>query len=272
MYANIRMLECMGNLPYSYRGFGYLEDLDSINNENLYQYYKDFITKSEVDIYVIGDFEEKEMTKLIKQKLNFETLKKPKCNINIYHDKILRKPKTIIETEKNNQSKLSIGCKLKDLTEFERKYVINLYNMILGGGFNSKFMQIIREEKSLCYYITSNVNKADNLLIISSGISKDNFVDVVKYIKKIMKNIGTTITEEELNNVKTEYLSILEETLDNMDSIVENMVAKDLLNLDDLQTRRNEIMNVTLDDIKNISKKVYLDTIYLLRGDLDEKE
>ncbi len=273
MYANIRMLENLGNLAYSYRGFGYLEDLRETDEKNLYEYYKDFISKSDVDIYVIGDFSEKEMIKIIKEKLNFKTLKKNKCDINIYHDKVLKNPNIVIETEKLNQSKLAIGCKLKNLTEFERKYVINLYNMILGSGFNSKFMQIIREKNSLCYYITSSVNKADNLLIISSGISYDNFEKVIKYIKSIMKNMSkNTITEEELANVKTEYLSILSETLDNIDSIVENMVAKDLLNLDDLDIRREEIMRVTIKDIENIAKKVYLDTIYLLRGDLDEKK
>lgn len=273
MYANIRMLENLGNESYSYRGFGYLEDLVEINSKNLYEYYKEFIRKSLVDIYVIGDFNEKEMISLIKEKINFKTIKKDKCDINIYHDKILRKPNIVIENENFNQSKLSIGCKLKDLTEFERKYVINLYNMILGGGFNSKFMQIIREKNSLCYYISSSVNKADNLLIISSGISKDNFQNVVKYIKDIMKNMSKhTVTEEELLNVKTEYLSVLDETMDNMDSIVENIVASDLLNLDDLEKRRENIEKVTINDIENISKKVHIDTIYLLRGDIDEEE
>ncbi len=273
MYANIRMLENLGNLPFSYREFGYLDDLDNIDEKNLYLYYKDFFSKSDVDIYVIGDFSEKEMISLIKEKLNFKTLKKPKCNINIYHDKILKKPHTVIEKENLNQSKLSIGCKLKDLTEFERKYVINLYNMILGGGFNSKFMQIIREKNSLCYYISSSVNKADNLLIISAGISSENYDKVIKYIKDIMKNMSKhTVTEEELENAKIEYLTVLEETMDNMDSIVENIVAKDLLNLDDLDVRKEEIKKVTIEDIENVSKKVHLDTIYLLRGDLDEKE
>ena len=273
MYANVRMLEHLGDKAYSYRGYGYLEDLEKIDEKNLYEYYKEFLQKSEIDIYVIGDFNEKEMISLVKEKLNFKTIKKPKCDINIYHDRILKRSKTIIEEMNLNQSKLSIGCKIKDLTEFERKYVINLYNMILGGGFNSKFMQIIREKNSLAYYIHSSVNKADNLLIIQSGISSENFGEVVKHIKNIMKSIGAgSVTEEELNDAKVEYLSILEETNDNMDSIVENLVAKDLLNLDEFDIRKEQIQKVTLDDIKNISKKVYIDTIYLLKGDNNEKE
>jgi len=273
MYASVRMLENLGDKAYSYRGFGYLEDLANINEKNLYEYYLEFISRSDVDIYVIGDFAEREMISLIKEKLNFRSLKKDKGEITIYHDKVLRKPKEVVEIENLNQSKLSIGCKLMNLTEFERKYVINLYNMILGGGFNSKFMQIIREKNSLCYYISSNVNKADNLLIINSGISKENYDKVVKNIRDIMKKMSKNIvTDSELASVKIEYLSLLDESFENQDSIVENMVAKDLLCLDDLEKRREEIMKVTKKDIEEVSKKVFIDTIYLLKGDMNEEK
>ena len=273
MYANTRMLDNLGNNDYSLHGYGYLEDLKLINEKNLYEYYKEFINSSDVDIYVIGEYNEKEMIKLIKEKLNFKTIKKPKKELYIYHDKILKRPNTVIESEKFNQSKLAIGCKLKDLTDFERKYVISLYNMILGGGFNSKFMQIIREKKSLAYYINSSVYKSDNLLIINSGISKDNFLEVVKNIKSIMKNLTKNlVSNQELIDAKTEYLSIIDESLDNMDGIVENIIATDLLKIDEIEKRKEEVKKVTCEDILNVSKKVFIDTIYLLKGEDDEKK
>ena len=266
-YANIKMLENMDkNASYSYNTFGYLEDLEKITEKNLYEYYKDFLRKSLVDIYVIGDFDEDELVNLIKEKLNFKTLKHPKKDIYIKHKKIKKRSKTIIEEDNFNQSKLSIGCKLDNLSDFERKYVINLYSMILGGGFNSKFMQIIREKNSLAYYINSSVNKADNLLLIQSGISYKNFNKVLSNIKKIMKSMTNgNILDEELENVKTEYLSVLEEVNDNIDSIVENDIMKNLLDLDDLEIRREMIKKVTIQDIINVSKKVYIDTVYLLK-------
>ena len=92
----------------------------------------------------------------------------------------------------------------------------------------------------------------------------------VKIIIDILKYLG-------INNIDSIALAAkkdawFDETLDNMDSTIENMVAKDLLNLDDLETRREQIKKVTIEDIEKVSKKVYLDTIYLLRGDLDEKK
>ena len=271
-YANIKMFENMDkDAPYSYNGYGYLEDLEKIDEKNLYEYYKDFIKTASVDIYVIGNFDEKEMIKIIKEKLNFKTLKKEK--IDIYVKNSINKEKTIIEKDKFNQSKLAIGCKLKDLTDFERKYVINMYNMILGGGFNSKFMQEIREKNSLAYYINSSILKADNILLIQSGISANNFKKVVSSIKKIMKEMERgNIKESELENSKTEYLSLLDEINDSIDSILENKIATSLLNLDEFSVRKEKMKEVTIKDISNLAKKVHIDTIYLLEDGGNNEE
>lgn len=271
-YANIKMFENMDkNAPYSYNGYGYLEDLEKIDEKNLYEYYKDFIKTASVDIYVIGNFDEKEMIRIIKEKLNFKTLKKEKTNIYVKNN--INKEKTIIEKDKFNQSKLTIGCKLKDLTDFERKYVINMYNMILGGGFNSKFMQEIREKNSLAYYINSSILKADNILLIQSGISANNFKKVISSIKKIMKEMEHgNIKESELENSKTEYLSLLDEINDSIDSILENKIATSLLNLDEFSVRKEKMKEVTIKDISNLAKKVHIDTIYLLEDGGNNEE
>lgn len=271
-YANIKMFENMDkDAPYSYNGYGYLEDLEKIDEKNLYEYYKDFIKTASVDIYVIGNFDEKEMIKIIKEKLNFKTLKKEKKDIYVKNN--INKEKTIIEKDKFKQSKLAIGCKLKDLTDFERKYVINMYNMILGGGFNSKFMQEIREKNSLAYYINSSILKADNILLIQSGISANNFKKVISSIKKIMKEMERgNIKESELENSKTEYLSLLDEINDSIDSILENKIATSLLNLDEFSVRKEKMKEVTIKDISNLAKKVHIDTIYLLEDGGNDEE
>ncbi len=273
-YANLRMLENMNiNKPYAYNTLGYLEDLEKISESNLVEYYEEFINKSLIDIYVIGDIDFKKVKEIVLEKLNFKTIKKERSSIYITHDKITSRVRKVIEERNYNQSKLSIGCKINSLTEFERKYVINLYNMILGGGFNSKFMKILREKKSLAYYINSNVNKADNLLIIQSGISYENFDKVIRGIKKIMKSISEGhVSDIELEEAKIEYLSILEETYDNIDNIVENYIASNLLDLDNYETKKEMIKKVSREDIININKKIYPSVIYLLKGDIYEKD
>ncbi len=272
LYANVKMLENLGDKPYSYHGFGYLEDLDTITPKNLYEYYKEFIKKANVDIYVCGDFDEERIIEIIKEKLNFKTIKKEKGELLILNDKPRSIIKEIVEESKFSQSKLSIGCKFNSLTEFQFKYVLNIYNMILGGGFNSKFMQEIREKDSLAYYISSSVNKADGVMIIQSGISYNNYHKVVAKVKDIMKRISKgEITDDEIKSAKAEYLSALDQIQDNVESIIEWHVTKNIFNLDELEERCEKITKVTKEDLMEIAKKIKIDTIYLLKGDEDGK-
>ncbi len=267
-YSVIRMLEEMDpDMPYSYREFGYLEDLESLNYETLVNYYEKIMKNSLVDIYVIGNINKDEIKDLFRKYFPFTTFKRPKVNQLIEHKTLPKRSKIKKEIEESNQSKLSIGCKIGPLTEFERNYVLTIYNMILGGNSESKFFQIIREKHSLAYYVYSSLNKLDSLMIIKAGISKENFDKTVKLVKKLMKDMEKgNFTEENIQVVKENYISLLKEIEDNENAIIETYLAKDLLNLGDIEERKREVMKVTKSDIIKVSKKVKIDTIFLLEG------
>lgn len=266
-YSMIRMLENMDNdMPYSYRDIGYIEDLENITLDKMKEYYKDMINHSLIDIYILGEFDDN-IIDLIDKYFPFNTFKSPKVNQIITHSKMPKKIKVFKESDNTNQSKLSIGCKIDNLSEYERNYVLTLYNIILGGSSESKFFQIIREKNSLCYYVHSSLNKLDSLMLIASGISKDNYDKTIKLIKELMKEMEIgKFTEEDINTAKENYISLLNEIEDNPDAIIETYLAKDLLNLGDINTRKEEIMKVSKEDIVNVAKKVKMDTIFLLEG------
>lgn len=267
-YSMIRMLENMDkNMPYSYHGFGYIEDLEKITEDNLYEYYKEFINTSNVEIFIIGDIDFNSMEKLIRSKFQFNVYKKKKEDPIINHEKIRTRIKTVIEEDDINQSKLTIGCKIKGLTDFEKNYVLTLYNIILGGGSESLLFQNVREKHSLCYYVSSTSNKIDNLIIISSGISKNNFKKALDLIKKEMKNIENGRFDEELiDRAKTRYNSVLDEIYDYPNQIIAAYYASEILGVDFPEVRKKKIMEVTKEDIIKMSKKIKMDTIYLLGG------
>ena len=62
--------------------------------------------------------------------------------------------KTIISSSDNVQSTLAIGCKAIDTTDYESNYASLVYSWILGNGTSSLLYQSVREENSLCYYIS----------------------------------------------------------------------------------------------------------------------
>ncbi len=267
-YSVVRMLEEMDkDMPYSYREFGYPEDLDHLTKENLVAYYDKITKNSLIDIYAIGNIDFDEMESLIRKYFPFSTFKRPKSMQLIEHSKLPLRSKIIKEQENSNQSKLSIGCKIGSLTDFERNYVLTIYNMILGGNSESKFFQIIREKHSLAYYVYSSLNKLDSLMIIKAGISRENFDKTLRLVKKLMKDMTKgNFTEEHIEIVKENYLSLLKEIEDNENAIMETYLAKDLLNLGDIEERKKEVMKVTKEDIVQVAKKVKIDTVFLLEG------
>lgn len=265
-YSAIRMFEEIDDKPYSYRDIGYLEDLEKITLDNLKEYYNKLITSSLIDIYIIGDIDDS-FEKLIDKYFDFKTYKSPKVNQIITHDKLKLRSKIVKEENNSSQSKLSIACKIGKLTEFERNYALTIYNMLLGGNSESKFFQIIREKNSLAYYVYSSLNKLDSLMLIRAGISKDNFDRTIRLIKKLMKEMEEgKFTQDDIKIAQENYISMLNEIEDNSDAIIETYLAKDLLNLGDIDERKKEIMKVTKEDIISIAKKIKLDTIFLLEG------
>lgn len=271
-YSLVNMLEKMGpKEKYSLHGFGYIEDLENITEENLYDYYKDFIRTSGLDIFIIGDIDFDEIEKLFKENFKFDIYHKKENDFIIEHKTTRKIPKTIMEEYPSNQAKLSIGCKLKDLTEFERNYALTIFNMILGGSSESKLFRNVREKNSLCYYISSNSNKIDNLLFITSGITKNNMKKVVSLVKQQLKDIKNgKFTDDEIEKAKVKYISLVEEMYDYPSQIISYYYASEILQSDLPEERKKMVEKVTREDIISVANKVYMDTIYLLGGENNE--
>ena len=264
----IKMLENMGKDEiYSYHSFGYIDDLDKITPSNLYTAYKNLLEKSKIDIFVLGDIDFNVTKKIIEENFKFNTLKKKKEEFIIYHNKFRKTPKKIKEEFKISQSKLSIGCKIGYINDFDRNYVLPLYSIILGGGSDSKLFKEVRENNSLCYYISASANKLDSILFITSGISSNNFDKTVKLTKKAMKDMKKgDFTEDDIEKAKIQYITMLEELKENPFQIISSYYSMEMLNYESIEEREKKIMAVNHEQIKELSSKIYIDTIYLLKG------
>ena len=170
-----------------------------------------------------------------------------------------------------SQSKLKLGIKLNNLTDFERKYVAIIYSYILGGGPDSKLFKNVREKNSLCYTINCSYMPVYNLMMIQAGINKEDFKKCLSLIKKEIKEmVNGNFESRDIQSAKVTYLSSLKEIEDSQGSIIRIFESHEYLNLD-LLDERVDIMNVTKEDIVNFAKKINIDTIYLLEGVIDEE-
>ena len=271
-YSLIRMTEAYDkDSPISYRMLGYESDLENITTENLYNTYKKMINNDLVDIFVVGDFETKEMTELIKKYFKFKMLKKKKEDYLLPAKKVRKRRLIAKETIENSQSKLAIACSLNKLTDYERNYALLLANIILGGGTDSKLFKEVREENSLCYTIRSSYNKLDNVLIITAGIDKKNFDKASQLITKCLNDMKKgKFTKKDIDTAKEFYKTSAEEVEEREERIINEYLLREILKTEDLKERIEKISKVTKQQITKACKKINMDTIFLLEGVKDE--
>ena len=272
-YALIKGLEATAkDSVISYRGIGYLEDLEKITKENLYDYYKNVISHNFVDIFVLGDVDEEKITNIIREKFKINTFKKKPIKALVEPLKVSR-VKTVKEKVEAEQDNLIITLSLNNLTDYERNYPLSLYNAILGGGSESLLFSEVREKNSLAYYVSSTPNKLDNLIIIRGGITKDKSIDAVNIVKKILKDLEAgKIDDDRIEKAKEYYTSAIDDIIESPFQIIESYYMIELLGVDDIETKRKKMLKVTKDEIIAVAKKVKINTVYILEGSDDNGE
>ncbi len=273
IYSKIRMYECMEpNSCISYRGCGYIEDLESIDSKKLYEYYTSVLNSDTVDIFVIGDVNNMVIKKLIESNFKMKTLKKPTESHFITPKKNRLIPKTIKEKMGINQSKLSIGFKIDKMTDFERRYVLNVYSYILGGGPDSKLFKNVREKNSLCYYINSTTVPLTSTMSINAGINAKDYKKTLSLIKSEVSSMRKgKFDDDDIIKAKITYINGLKELEDNAGSLISLYAGIEYLNSHTIDQRFVNINKVSKNDVVKLANKIHMDTIYLLEGDLNEK-
>jgi len=265
-YALIEALKSLGDkTPSSVSGMGNLEDLEVITPSSLYKYYEKVLKHDHVDIYIIGDLNMNEVVKIISNHAQFKVIKEKKLDLYVKNNKT---PTKIVKDKFIYvQTNIVLILHLNNLTEYEKKYVAYVYNIILGGGsLETKLYKALRGENSLCYNVGSMYQKYDGLILINTAIDINAREKAIKLIKGSIKDMTNKITEEELEAAQMTVISSLSMSMDNIGRIVDNYFYHHVSDLDDFETRLKIFKKVSIEDIYKFAKKVGISTIYALEG------
>ena len=268
-YSLIRLREEMNpDSPISYRGFGYIEDLEKITEENLYTYYKDVLENDVIDIFVLGNVETEEIQSAIEKYMPLDR-EQPKYELEhcIVDEQDRDEIHEFVEVENFNQSKLSVGIKVYDMDDYEKKYTLNALSFILGGSGDSKLFKKLREENSLCYYVSCSPSMLSSDMIITSGIDSADYKKAVDLIKECIEDIQKgNVTEEDVEQEISVYTNSCLEIYDSPTSIINNYLSHEYLGNDLIAEKIEKVKEMTPEKIVELSKKIKIDTIYLLKG------
>ena len=254
--------------PYGLYKFGYSKDLEKIDEENLYSYYKDLINTCKIDIFVSGPIDEN-IIKILKEDKILNSLKERETKYNkleLEKKKKIEKENIVIEKMEVTQGKLLVGLDV-DINDNKSKAIAMVYNNILGGSANSKMFQNVREKAHLAYVANSMYYKYKGNIIVNSGIEISNYEKALELIKKQIEDMKKgEFTKEEVENAKKGIISAIKTINDEQDSIIIYYFGQELTNTNvSVEQYMDEILSVSYEDVKNIAKKVYINTIYFLR-------
>lgn len=253
--------------PYGLYKFGYKEDLEKINEKDLYKYYIDLINTCKIDIFLSGNLD-KGVENLIEENENIKKLKgrNPSFEMPKISEKKNINENIITESMEVTQGKLVIGLNV-NIDNDEEKYWTLMYNSILGGSANSKLFQNVREKAHLAYVASSTYYRFKSIIFINSGIEIANYDKALELIRNQIDEMKQgKFTKEEIENSKKGVIAAIKTIEDEQDTGITYYFGQELSGTNVSEEEYiKKIENITKEDIVNIANKVQINTIYFLR-------
>lgn len=246
--------------------YGYLEKIEDISPVSLYEYYQNFIAKSPIDIFVVGDVDVEGIQSLIEEVFTFSTGVKHDISPAVVNREV-KETKVVEEKMNVKQGKLSLGYRT-NIPYGDDIFPLLYYNGILGGFPHSKLFQNVREKESLAYYAFSRLEKTKGIMLISSGIEIENYEKALDIINKQVANmVKGEISDYEFENTKKGLLSqaILQEDnpYQQVSSVLEGVINDRIFKREEVISK---LESVTKADVVRVAQNIKLDTIYFLRN------
>ena len=267
-YSLERCIEEMyKNEPYGLYKFGYVEDLEKINENDLYKYYLDLINTCKIDIFLSGNLYD-DVEKIIEENENIKKLQERDARFELSKTPEKKEVKENIVTESMEvtQGKLVLGLNI-NIDNDEEKYWALMYNGILGGSANSKLFQNVREKAHLAYVASSSYYRFKSIIFINSGIEISNYDKALEVIREQLEDMKKgNFTKEDIENSKKGIIAAIKTIDDEQDTGITYYFGQELSNSNISEEEYIEkIENISKEDIVNIANKVEINTIYFLK-------
>lgn len=269
-YAQKRMLELLRpDSAASAPSYGTEEDVDALTSADLFAAYESMLNEDEIDIYVVGDIDEDEMTEKIRSLLTFNSRK--------VHERQTATQQTatqemevrhVREKQDMKQGKLHLGFTTPVTFRHPDYAKMQMTNGVFGGFAHSKLFINVREKESMAYYASSSYSSHYGLLYVMAGIDAELEEKAVKLISEQLTALQQgEITDLEMEQTKALLANGIKSAFDSARGQIE--VFDQYKELDENFTADTIIAgweSVTKDDVKNMASEIKLEIVYLLSG------
>ena len=246
---------------------GYAEDVAAITPEALTAHWRTVLRTAPIMLFYAGRRTPQEAAALFRPL--FDGLERDP--VSPPPTVVRRSAETVREVTESmdvTQGKLVIGMRT-GITASDPDYpALVLLNSVYGSGVTSKLFVNVREKRSLCYYASSAVEKFKGLMIVSSGISFDQYETARDAILAELDACRRgEITPEELESARRSLISAVRAGLDTPAALDDWYIGMSIEPCDDPETMLQKLPALTVGDVVRAARRITTDTIYFLKGD-----
>ena len=265
-----------GEHPYGRPDEGTEETIDNITRQDIVDFHRSYYLPDNAIMAVVGDVNKKELDSLMDKYFKNWQMKEVKTRT-LPELKNMDAPKVIRINKNITQANVMLGH-LGISRNNPDYYAVSVMNYILGGGgFASRLMENIRENKGLSYdvhsYFSGNKYAGSFQAVLQTKNQTAN--EAIAEILKEMKRMRTEpVTDKELADAKSYMTGSFPLRLDSNSKIAGLLTAIEFygLGLDYVDKYKKIINAVSKDDILRVAKK-YLDPenyVLVVVGDLEK--
>jgi len=177
------------------------ESVAAITRDIMLDYRRSQYLPSNTVVTVAGNVQHQQVITTISQKLGNWTTRRERSGYLAYEKKSAQQLR--VETKDTEQAHLCLA--LPGLSIFHpKRFVLDLLNVILGGGMGSRLFSEIRDRLGLAYSIHSYVDHFldSGSIVVSAGVEPKNLLVTIKAILEQLSLLRETVPESELTKAK----------------------------------------------------------------------
>ncbi len=230
-----------------------------------YQEFHKMLFEDQIDIFILGDFDDYRALQLIHQ---FPFEKRKKDLQFFYEQNYINVVKELVEKKDINQSILDISYHVPTKITSKTYFSLVVLNGMLGGFSHSLLFTNVREKEGLAYTIGSQYDSYTGRISIIAGIDK---TEKMKTLQLIIKELNTLklgkFSVQQVEKTKAMLVNNALLSNDNCKAIIEREYNKMYINQTFIiDNWINEINTVKKIDIIKAANIIKIQSLYFLEG------
>ena len=267
VYAHQRAIATMcADEAYGIPRYGDRQSVESTTPDSLCKAWQNMLASARFEIIFVGDSDSSIAIDVFKSRL--ADIKRTPAALTNDIKRGADAVKNENEDMELSQSKMILGFRTGVAEPDSDVMATRLMCAVLGGTAHSKLFCNVREKLSLCYYCSSSYIRQKGIMLVESGVERDNIEKAKTAILAEIKAMQNgDITDEEIESAKMSMANSFVSACDTVGGINSYYLSQMLDGTVYTPSQAvDKVNSVTKEDVIRCANNLTLDTVYTLTG------